>query len=520
MSTSRRRFLQSAAIAPAAALGAAPPRAAPPDALAGARRHALLRTQPTPDFFEGILLGNGDIGVCVTVRPDAMGLHIGKNDSWDIRVSEAHAAHIKPFREVLQLWEQAGEEAKRQGQPGDDCPWRTNIDFFHEYTALMHSSYGQPWPRPWPCGIRVAPLGFAHGAGGRGSELDISTGVLTVDTRVRRPARRRADRHADLLCEPRGRPHLGEQRWRCARGLGCVSPALGPGGANCPSRSLPRADGRFSCHQEFPGHGAHRGSRIRRNVRTRIAASRSQGVLAGQLDTGTQSRRQHAPCIPDSAATQPFRLDVALFTTLDVRDNAAHARARPRASRPILSRNCGGAPTARGPRSGRKSAVELEDQELEAIWYRNQYFLACCLKPGKVAPGLFGNWTSGNIGTAWHGDYHMNYNTQQVWWGVFSSNHVEQHEPYTRLVENLMPMAEWNARVQFGLPGAYFPHSAYPGAEHRESVPGSAVGLRNLRDAVDGAEPVVAIPLHARRRLSSPRLPDAARRRRFPRRVS
>ena len=106
--------------------------------------------------------------------------------------------------------------------------------------------------------------------------------------------------------------------------------------------------------------------------------------------------------------------------------------------------------------------MELADKELEEIWYRNQYFLACCLKPGKVAPGLFGNWSSGKIGTAWHGDYHMNYNTQQVWWGVFSSNHVEQHEPYTRLVENLMPMAEWNARVQFGLPGAYFPHSAYP----------------------------------------------------------
>ena len=108
------------------------------------------------------------------------------------------------------------------------------------------------------------------------------------------------------------------------------------------------------------------------------------------------------------------------------------------------------------------SAVEMADPELEQIWYRNQYFLACCLKPGKVAPGLFGNWSSGKIGTAWHGDYHMNYNTQQVWWGVFSSNHAEQHEPYTRLVESLMPMAEWNAREQFGLPGAYFPHSAYP----------------------------------------------------------
>src|SRR5581483_5964341 len=77
-----------------------------------------------------------------------------------------------------------------------------------------------------------------------------------------------------------------------------------------------------------------------------------------------------------------------------------------------------------------RSAVELEDKDLERCWYHNQYWLACCLREGKVAPGLFGNWTSGNIGTAWHGDYHMNYNTQQVFWGVFSSNHADQHLPY------------------------------------------------------------------------------------------
>ncbi len=65
------------------------------------------------------------------------------------------------------------------------------------------------------------------------------------------------------------------------------------------------------------------------------------------------------------------------------------------------------------------SAVEFADRELGEIWYRNQYSLARCLKPS-------------TIGTAWHGDYHMNYNTQQVQWGAFSSNHVEQHEPYMR----------------------------------------------------------------------------------------
>ena len=109
-----------------------------------------------------------------------------------------------------------------------------------------------------------------------------------------------------------------------------------------------------------------------------------------------------------------------------------------------------------------RSAVEFRDRDLEKIWYHNQYFLACCLRRYKTAPGLFGNWSAGNIGTAWHGDYHMNYNCQQVFWGVFSSNRVEQHLPYVELCQNLLAMSEKYAREKFRLPGAYFPHSAYP----------------------------------------------------------
>jgi len=43
------------------------------------QRHNLTWQGPNPDFFEGMLLGNGDIGVCVTVRPDGVVLHLGKN---------------------------------------------------------------------------------------------------------------------------------------------------------------------------------------------------------------------------------------------------------------------------------------------------------------------------------------------------------------------------------------------------------------------------------------------------------
>jgi hypothetical protein len=108
------------------------------------------------------------------------------------------------------------------------------------------------------------------------------------------------------------------------------------------------------------------------------------------------------------------------------------------------------------------SAVIILDQDLERIWYHNQYFLACCLRKHKTAPGLFANWSYGEIGNSWHGDYHLDYNCQQVYWGVFSSNHVDMHQPYVELIENLRPMSERFAHDSFNLPGAFFPLSAYP----------------------------------------------------------
>ena len=150
METSRRSFILGAAGLSAAAASPGVPPAL--DGLALARRHKIVRTQPTPDFFEGMLLGNGDIGVCITVRPDALGLHIGKSDSWDIRVSEDHARHVLPFSDVLKLWDKASEEAKAQGKP--DAIYLEDSDpALRSYTEKVASSYGKSWPRPWPCGI-------------------------------------------------------------------------------------------------------------------------------------------------------------------------------------------------------------------------------------------------------------------------------------------------------------------------------------------------------------------------------
>jgi hypothetical protein len=109
-----------------------------------------------------------------------------------------------------------------------------------------------------------------------------------------------------------------------------------------------------------------------------------------------------------------------------------------------------------------RSGVALDHPVLERTWYYNLYFLNCAVRPGTTCPGLFANWSYGDIGTAWHGDYHMNYNTQQPFWVAFSSNHVDKHLPYVDLVDRLLPISRKWAREYYGLPGAYFPHSAYP----------------------------------------------------------
>jgi hypothetical protein len=109
-----------------------------------------------------------------------------------------------------------------------------------------------------------------------------------------------------------------------------------------------------------------------------------------------------------------------------------------------------------------KSGVILADKELEKTWYRNLYFMNCAVKEGVTCPGLFANWSFGNIGTAWHGDYHMNYNTQQPFWLTFSSNHLEKNLPYVEMIHKLLPVSRAWAKDYYKMRGAFFPHSAYP----------------------------------------------------------
>ena len=314
MPTTRRTFLQSAAVARAAASAASPAPDAPLDPVAIARRHPIVRTGPTPDFFEGMLLGNGDIGVCITVRPDALGLHIGKNDSWDIRVSEEHAADILPFSDVLKMWERAAAEARRQGKP-EMIYLEENIDFFREYTQKVTSSYRKPWPRPWPCGIVWLHWDSRMVRVVR-QEVDMASGVATI--RLEHDNLRGAVKPFTLTCfvsRENGIISVASDTADCP----VVSVAYVPhrdAKAQLPEPELSSEDGRFSCYQPFPATAPAAGQAAppRSGKDRNFALS---GALAGAWKADAEAIEHHRVLLR-SASPQRIQLAVALFTPGDL----------------------------------------------------------------------------------------------------------------------------------------------------------------------------------------------------------
>ncbi|ACS99198.1 glycosyl hydrolase family 95 catalytic domain-containing protein [Paenibacillus sp. JDR-2] len=102
-----------------------------------------------------------------------------------------------------------------------------------------------------------------------------------------------------------------------------------------------------------------------------------------------------------------------------------------------------------------KSAIDIGDELLEKFWYGSHYIMACCSRNKKFAPGLFGNWITTDT-PEWSGDYHLNYNYQAPWWGVYSSNHIELSEPYDTPLLEYMSNGRRYAKEYLGCRGLYY----------------------------------------------------------------
>jgi alpha-L-fucosidase 2 len=85
-----------------------------------------------------------------------------------------------------------------------------------------------------------------------------------------------------------------------------------------------------------------------------------------------------------------------------------------------------------------KSYVKIPDQKIQDNWYASLYLLACCSKAGCPAPGLWGNFVTGDR-MEWQGDYTLDYNYEAPFWGALATNHLELTDNYEQALLDQIP---------------------------------------------------------------------------------
>lgn len=107
-----------------------------------------------------------------------------------------------------------------------------------------------------------------------------------------------------------------------------------------------------------------------------------------------------------------------------------------------------------------RSFIEIPDKTIEQCWYAAWYIMGSCSREGEVAPGLWGNWLTTDK-PDWHGDFHLNYNFQAPFYGLYSANHADTSLSFYEAMNQMIPRGREMAKKR-GWKGIHLPVSMGP----------------------------------------------------------
>lgn len=102
-----------------------------------------------------------------------------------------------------------------------------------------------------------------------------------------------------------------------------------------------------------------------------------------------------------------------------------------------------------------KSSVMVQDTVLMKAYYQGLYTMAACSRDPKFPPAIFG-WNTTDS-PMWNGDYHLNYNFQAPFYGLFSANRLPQGTTHDAPLLDFMPRGEWYAKNVTHTRGILYP---------------------------------------------------------------
>ena len=110
-----------------------------------------------------------------------------------------------------------------------------------------------------------------------------------------------------------------------------------------------------------------------------------------------------------------------------------------------------------------ESWVEIPDKVIEGQYYLAQYILASCCRDKDFPPGILSSWFCTD-GPGWSNDYHLNYNYQAAFYGLYGANHVALGDVQDQPLLDYMPVGRKLAQDRLKMPGILYPVGIGPKA--------------------------------------------------------
>ncbi len=449
--------------------------------------HLVLEAQ------EGLLLGNGDLSVSVFQRAGELVWRFGKNDVWDRRFDMSDSpepAHIDEVARGLleQGWKGGGYDAGGTGEQAQGSLTPEERKRAGELMSGTPCYARRPYPCPKPVGELILNLPTDH----RGLQISQRVHIEKAELEI--------ELKWEVGCEIRLRcfipPHpnvlmvdwevLG---WNDTTSLAVETPVWFTLFRWPDPTILEFSAEHYRKHRYNHFFGSRKSDKVTPLAPPTVEEIDGLPVVQQTFDPDIQFPRgfrylmvlfaentevkefdlfgHPGACIfinPEKSA-RSGQLAVAVPTSTDEGDveaELARIRAEIGDDLSAAATRWAAANTNSANTFWSRSAIEMDDKILENVWYASLHTRRCAYRGDIIAPGLALPSTVDDY-SLWHGDYHMNYNYQQPFYGDYTANQIEMGDSFFPGMHHHIELGRKLAKKYWnGNRGTFIQVSGYP----------------------------------------------------------
>ncbi|MDP7253649.1 MAG: glycoside hydrolase N-terminal domain-containing protein [Planctomycetota bacterium] len=393
------------------------------------RRQALVNERPPPKWIQGIPLGNGDIGAMQWGGPNQIHYTLAKGDFWDLRLDDIDDERFNwPFLK--------------------QCIQSENWETFDEVWAQL-KGVEDITPTFLPVGRLTLDFDL------RGLECSFNERLNLYRAHSERKLRHHqrhmeirafASLEPDVLCIRIQNQNLGRAlkvgfERKLLSGENDLVEALG-----YPPLAEVTQDGCVGYVQKIPNSMA---------CAVLIAGYRGdRKVDFEESESGLTNI--------SILSSAPVWLYVVIGSGESRQEALDDATSRMQVAESSTSREIWDGHLQHWEEFWNKSWLSMSDRRLENLWHMELYKLASASQPGSLPCNLQGLWPPDSAVPPWRGNYHFNIKTQQTYWPIYTSNHLELGEPLYDWLLDILPQLNRDTKDMFGFEGACLPTGTDP----------------------------------------------------------